>query len=47
MSSFHLCKQKDSMQCGIACPSMICSYYNKEYSVDTLIALPQLKEFHC
>lgn len=24
------------MQCGIACPSMICSYYNKEYSVDTL-----------
>ena len=32
MSSFHLCKQKDSMQCGIACPSMICSYYNKEYS---------------
>nr|WP_317193396.1 cysteine peptidase family C39 domain-containing protein [Phocaeicola massiliensis] len=36
MSSFHLCKQKDSMQCGIACLSMICSYYNKEYSVDTL-----------
>lgn len=36
MSNFHLCKQKDSMQCGIACLSMICSYYNKEYSVDTL-----------
>lgn len=36
MSRFHLCKQKDSMQCGIACLSMICSYYNKEYSVDAL-----------
>ena len=36
MSSFHLCRQKDSMQCGIACLSMICHYYKKNYSIETL-----------
>ena len=36
MSSFYLCKQKDSMQCGIACLSMICSHYKKGYSIETL-----------
>ena len=36
MSSFHLCRQKDSMQCGIACLSMICHHYKKNYSIETL-----------
>ena len=36
MSSFHLCRQKDSMQCGIACLSMICHHYKKSYSIETL-----------
>ena len=29
-------KQHDSMQCGIACLAMVCSYYNKEYSIEFL-----------
>ncbi|MGL5014137.1 MAG: cysteine peptidase family C39 domain-containing protein, partial [Bacteroidales bacterium] len=29
-------KQDDSMQCGIACLAMICSYYKKEYSIEYL-----------
>ncbi len=36
MSGFHLCRQKDSMQCGVACLSMICTHYKKEYSVETI-----------
>ena len=34
--NFIICKQYDSMQCGIACLAMICKYYGKEYSMDWL-----------
>ncbi|MCM1140227.1 MAG: peptidase domain-containing ABC transporter [Muribaculum sp.] len=29
-------KQHDSMQCGVACLSMICKYYGKDYSLEYL-----------
>lgn len=29
-------KQHDSMQCGVACLSMICRHYGKEYSLEYL-----------
>ena len=34
--SMLLCKQKDSMQCGIACLQMICYHHGKKYSVNSL-----------
>lgn len=33
---FPIILQKDSMQCGIACLSMISSYYGRSYSLDFL-----------
>lgn len=36
MEKFPFCKQHDSMQCGITCLQMICKYYGREYSLDTL-----------
>lgn len=36
MSRFHVCFQKDAMQCGIACLQMICVHYGKKYSQDFL-----------
>lgn len=36
MILFPFYKQYDSMQCGIACMAMICKYYGKGYSYDTL-----------
>ena len=33
---FPFVRQKDSMQCGIACLSMICAWYGRRYSIDTL-----------
>ncbi len=33
---FPYVKQKDSMQCGIACLAMICNYWGRAYSIDTL-----------
>ena len=36
MKSFPLYIQHDSMQCGIACLQMVCSYYGKTYSVEEL-----------
>ena len=35
-NKFPLCLQHDSMQCGVACLQMICKYYGKDYSTDTL-----------
>lgn len=29
-------KQRDSMQCGVACLSMICKHYVKDYSLEYL-----------
>lgn len=34
--SFHVVMQKDGMQCGVACLSMICSHYGRFYSLNTL-----------
>lgn len=36
MSRFKFIKQKDSMQCGVACLAMIASYYGKSISLDSL-----------
>jgi ATP-binding cassette subfamily B protein len=36
MKKFTFYKQYDSMQCGIACLQMICSYYGKNYSQKSL-----------
>ena len=36
---FPLCVQHDSMQCGIACLQMICKYFGREYSMDSLSKL--------
>jgi ATP-binding cassette subfamily B protein len=36
MSRFHIIKQHDAMQCGIACLAMICHHYGKNYSLATL-----------
>lgn len=36
MRFMTLIKQHDTMQCGIACLAMICKYYDKRYSIDTL-----------
>lgn len=33
---FHAIIQKDSMQCGIACLSMVCSYYGRFYTLSYL-----------
>lgn len=36
MGKFYWYKQHDSMQCGITCLQMICKYYGKEYSLESL-----------
>ena len=36
MNNFKVERQHDCMQCGIACLQMICNYYGKEYSLDSL-----------
>lgn len=33
---FRVVMQKDGMQCGVACLSMICCHYGKYYTLDTL-----------
>lgn len=33
---FHFVKQLDAMQCGVACLAMICKFYKKAYSIETL-----------
>ena len=37
--SFTLRKQYDSMQCGIACLQMVCKYFGRDYSLDSLSKL--------
>lgn len=32
-------RQHDSMQCGIACLQMICKYFGREYSMNSLSKL--------
>ena len=36
MNNLKVERQHDCMQCGIACLQMICNYYGKEYSLDSL-----------
>ena len=36
MNNFKVERQHDCMQCGIACLQMVCNYYGKEYSLDSL-----------
>lgn len=36
MKNFPFSKQHDAMQCGIACLQMICKFYGKEYSLESL-----------
>lgn len=36
MTSFPFYHQHDTMQCGITCLRMICKYYKKEYSIESL-----------
>ena len=36
MTKFSTYLQHDSMQCGITCLQMICKYYGKEYSLESL-----------
>lgn len=36
MSRFKFIRQKDSMQCGIACLAMIASFYGKSVSLELL-----------
>ena len=33
---FPITHQHDSMQCGIACMQMICKYFGRDYSIDSL-----------
>ncbi len=39
MSTFPIIYQHDSMQCGIACLQMICKYFGRDYSMETLSQL--------
>lgn len=36
MIKFPYYKQHDSMQCGVTCLQMVCKYFGKEFSVETL-----------
>lgn len=36
---FPFVKQLDAMQCGVACLAMICKYYKRSYSLETLTKL--------
>lgn len=39
MKRFPFIKQKDSMQCGVACLTSICEYYGKKYSTQFISKL--------
>ena len=39
MERFPIIYQHDSMQCGIACLQMVCKYFGREYSLDSLSKL--------
>ena len=39
MKKFFIFRQHDSMQCGIACLQMVCKYFGREYSLDSLSKL--------
>ena len=39
MKCFSIVYQHDSMLCGVACLKMICKYFGREYSSDSLSKL--------
>lgn len=39
MRNIKVVHQHDSMQCGIACLQMICNYFGREFSSDSLSKL--------
>ncbi len=39
MKRFPIIHQHDSMQCGIACLQMVCKYFDREYTLDSLSKL--------
>lgn len=39
MNGFRVEFQHDSMQCGITCLQMVCKYFGREYSLDSLSKL--------
>ena len=39
MNGFRVVFQHDSMQCGIACLQMVCKYFGREYTLDSLSKL--------
>ena len=39
MKQFPIIHQHDTMQCGIACLQMVCKYFGREYSMDSLSKL--------
>lgn len=36
MRKITIIHQHDSMQCGIACLQMVCKYFGREYTLDSL-----------
>lgn len=36
MRRFPIIQQYDTMQCGIACLQMVCKYFGREYSLESL-----------
>ena len=39
MKKIEIIHQHDTMQCGIACLQMICKYFGREYTLDSLSKL--------
>ena len=39
MKRITIIHQHDSMQCGVACLQMVCKYFGREYSLDSLSKL--------
>ena len=39
MKRMEVIYQHDSMQCGIACLQMVCKYFGREYTMDSLSKL--------
>ena len=44
MKNFPFVRQHDAMQCGIACVTMICKYYNRPFALATLEKLCQISK---
>ena len=47
MHKFPFYLQYDSLQCGIACLQMICKYFGREYTIDSLSNLCLFLDAYC